>query len=404
MEQPYNDNDRGVDATNSQLTATLASALASSQSRLASVLGTVAGARFHSAGFQPYRGLSEADKKAQALEFFRALLSPSEGPALQLAHKTDTARQAPPLPIGQEQLESHNSETTTPLDRPDLRSQNPASQPPDNSVAGLKLPIFCNDISGVLCMDQQIVACHCESCEQRVAAGYDRPIFSLTRYERHSGSKAKKWRLSLRIQPGAVPECPRGASPLPIGHWLSMRGLHNWGTNNANVSGVGNIEMAECDGAPKGARPPPSPISPQFLKRHATPTLTYQLPPMKRLREESPDGSEAQPSTEKRSWFDSQRAVMEAAAGADETEGGHMLRHAAIFQLVHGLMGTKAESSDLNQVYLPWLNDLQPSRLQSEFSTLKGYVDLSAIVGESAIEMAKDYLAAIIAKEKRINT
>lgn len=179
MEQPDYGKKRGVDATNSQLTATLASALASSQSRLASVLGTaVAGARINPAGFQPYRGLPEADKKAQALEFFRALLSPSEVPAVQLAQKIETARQAPPLPVAQERLESNNSESTAALDRADLRSQNPASLPPDNSVAGLKLPIFCNDISGVLCMDQQIVACHCESCEQRVALGYDRPIFS----------------------------------------------------------------------------------------------------------------------------------------------------------------------------------------------------------------------------------
>lgn len=184
-----------------------------------------------------------------------------------------------------------------------------------------------------------------------------------------------------------------------------MRGLHNWGTNNANVSGVGAIEVADCDGPPRSARPPPSPISPQFLKRHATPiSHGQQLPPLKRPREETPDGSEAQPSAVILSWVDSQRAVMEAAAGASEGEGGHMLRHAAIFQLVHGLMGNKTESADLNQVYLPWLNDLQPSRLQSEFSTLKGYVDLYAVAGESAMEMAKDYLAAIIAKEKRTNT
>ena len=157
--------------------------------------------------------------------------------------------------------------------------------------------------------------------------------------------------------------------------------------------------MAENEGI-RSARPPPSPISPQFLKRHATPVLSHQVPAAKRPREESPDGSEAPPSTVKQPWIENQRAVMEAAAGASEADGGHMLRHAAIFQLVHGLMGNKAESADLNQVYVPWLNDLQPARLQSEFSTLKCYVDLCAVAGESAIEMAKDYLAAIIAKQR----
>ena len=53
-------------------------------------------------------------------------------------------------------------------------------------------------------------ACHCPQCEQRVAAGHGRPLFSFTRFERHSGSKAKKWRLSIRIDPGAVKEAPIG--------------------------------------------------------------------------------------------------------------------------------------------------------------------------------------------------
>lgn len=56
-------------------------------------------------------------------------------------------------------------------------------------------------------------ACYCPQCEQRVAAGHGRPLFSFTRFERHSGSKAKKWRLSIRIDPGAVKEAPIGEPP-----------------------------------------------------------------------------------------------------------------------------------------------------------------------------------------------
>jgi hypothetical protein len=55
-----------------------------------------------------------------------------------------------------------------------------------------------------------VVACYCSSCEARVAGGHGRPLFSFTRFERHSGSKAKKWRLSIRIDPGAVKEAPAG--------------------------------------------------------------------------------------------------------------------------------------------------------------------------------------------------
>lgn len=68
----------------------------------------------------------------------------------------------------------------------------------------------CNDIHGVVYLDQQVVACYCPTCEQRVAGGHGRPLFSFTRFERHSGSKAKKWRLSIRIDPGAVKEAPAG--------------------------------------------------------------------------------------------------------------------------------------------------------------------------------------------------
>ncbi len=48
----------------------------------------------------------------------------------------------------------------------------------------LQIPVLCNDVRG--------------------------PLFSFTRFERHCGSKAKKWRLSLRIEPGAVKECTPG--------------------------------------------------------------------------------------------------------------------------------------------------------------------------------------------------
>ena len=69
----------------------------------------------------------------------------------------------------------------------------------------------CSDIRGVVYLDQQVVACYCPACEARVAGGHGRPLFSFTRFERHSGSKAKKWRLSIRIDPGSVKEAPLGA-------------------------------------------------------------------------------------------------------------------------------------------------------------------------------------------------
>lgn len=51
---------------------------------------------------------------------------------------------------------------------------------------------------------------------------------SFTRFERHCGSRAKKWRLSLRIEPGSVPECGPADQPLSLGQWLDGKGLGAW--------------------------------------------------------------------------------------------------------------------------------------------------------------------------------
>lgn len=77
-------------------------------------------------------------------------------------------------------------------------------------------------------------------CSARVVAGHDRPLFSFTRFERHTGSKAKKWRLSLRIEPGVVKECPLGDQPMPLGQWLEMKGMLHWAPRTAVEFGVGD--------------------------------------------------------------------------------------------------------------------------------------------------------------------
>jgi hypothetical protein len=50
-------------------------------------------------------------------------------------------------------------------------------------------------------------------------------------YEQHAGcGSAKKWKASLRIEPGAVRECPRGANPMAFGKWLELKGIEAKGS------------------------------------------------------------------------------------------------------------------------------------------------------------------------------
>jgi hypothetical protein len=115
-----------------------------------------------------------------------------------------------------------------------------------------------------------VVACYCAGCAARVAAGHDRPLFSFTRFERHCGSKAKKWRLSLRIDPGATPECPAGEPPLALGQWLDSKGLGPW-LPRASIKVGPAVEEGENQGVFTGAAaaaakrtiPPPAPPAPK---------------------------------------------------------------------------------------------------------------------------------------------
>lgn len=77
----------------------------------------------------------------------------------------------------------------------------------------------------MLFLDTQYIACGCAGCEAKVCEGHDRPIFGLSHWERHAGSRCKKWRCSLRVEPGTCGEVPAGGAPMPVGAWLSQRGV-----------------------------------------------------------------------------------------------------------------------------------------------------------------------------------
>ncbi|KAL4423940.1 hypothetical protein ABPG75_001241 [Micractinium tetrahymenae] len=206
-----------------------------------------------------------------------------------------------------------------------------------SSIAGLKLPVTCNDIRGVVYLDQQVVACYCPTCEQRVAGGHGRPLFSFTRFERHSGSKAKKWRLSIRIDPGAVKEAPIDEPPLALGQWLESKGLVSWaprgglkiGPSGGGIAGGGSSDdegsplYGEDSGSRRqfghgGAADRRQPtIGPRPASHGAPPPANGLLGKRARVEYDTPD----LPShADRKQWLESQKAAFDAVVAADEAE------------------------------------------------------------------------------------
>lgn len=67
---------------------------------------------------------------------------------------------------------------------------------------------MCNGYRGIFLLGLQRVICMCNDCRKKPEAERE---FSCTQYEQHCGAgAAKKWKASLRIEPGCVSEVPEG--------------------------------------------------------------------------------------------------------------------------------------------------------------------------------------------------
>ena len=72
-----------------------------------------------------------------------------------------------------------------------------------------QVPVFCNGLHGVYLLGRQRIVCSCPDCMAKPEAKRDH---SCTQFEMHCGAgAAKKWKASLRVEPGGVPEVPKGA-------------------------------------------------------------------------------------------------------------------------------------------------------------------------------------------------
>lgn len=71
-----------------------------------------------------------------------------------------------------------------------------------------QVPVFCNGLHGVFLLGRQRIVCSCGDCAAKPPPQREH---SCTQFEMHCGAgAAKKWKASLRVQPGGVPEVPAG--------------------------------------------------------------------------------------------------------------------------------------------------------------------------------------------------
>lgn len=69
---------------------------------------------------------------------------------------------------------------------------------------------MCNGKRGIFVVSELRVLCVCNACRPKYPQGRD---MSCTQFEAHAGmAAAKKWKASLKVAPGSVPEAAEGMS------------------------------------------------------------------------------------------------------------------------------------------------------------------------------------------------
>ncbi|PRW59071.1 Mitochondrial import receptor subunit TOM40-1 [Chlorella sorokiniana] len=238
---------------------------------------------------------------------------------------------------------------------------------------------------GVLHIDSLYVACECRDCDARVRLGHDRPIFGLSRWEKHCGSKAKKWRISLRVVPGSCPEVKLNDPPMAVGTWLDLKGIHVTGTGERigmdvevpfagiaakrarlpSWAGEGAFEQAggmEAGGSPGGAAAAAAAAA-------ADASVAQEPLELALLDSAAPEGSMSEAFLRQQ-----QRVFAELRAGSSDGNAAQR-QHVAIFGLAAALLEGPAQHL-LSEAYLPYINDLSGEHLARQTSTFGCYLDL----------------------------
>nr|XP_018685288.1 PREDICTED: histone-lysine N-methyltransferase ATX4-like isoform X4 [Musa acuminata subsp. malaccensis] len=72
----------------------------------------------------------------------------------------------------------------------------------DTKLAFDKVAVWCFGMEGIYLPEQHVISCHCTSCKEKK--------FMLTEWERHTGSKTKNWRSSIKVR----------STNMALGKWL----------------------------------------------------------------------------------------------------------------------------------------------------------------------------------------
>ena len=120
-----------------------------------------------------------------------------------------------------------------------------------------EVPVVCNGVKGIMVLAaMRVSGCTCSECSARPLES--RPQFHPTHWEQHCGEcrtqphmnpskamrpytltddshafyslvagsgAAKKWKASIRVQPGGVAEVPAGGGGMTLGRWFDIKGV-----------------------------------------------------------------------------------------------------------------------------------------------------------------------------------
>lgn len=90
--------------------------------------------------------------------------------------------------------------------------------------ASQQVAVVCNDVRGAFLVTRQQVVCNCPSC---LRLPMRQRTFTPCQFERHAGSKAKKWKISIKLDADAAEQLGLDLSdqPMTIGQYYDRRGI-----------------------------------------------------------------------------------------------------------------------------------------------------------------------------------
>eukprot|EP00887_Chlorella_sp_A99_P006491 scaffold3.g6491.t1 len=151
--------------------------------------------------------------------------------AMQTTHQCGQQRQPPQRDAPPPQRQATQQERGVPP-RAGNRADETSALPLLNTV-----DVSCQGVRGVMNIHELRVSCRCKGCLARPERERE---FSMTQWEIHAGAaNAKKWRASIRVVPGAVPDVPAGGNGMTVGSWLDMRGVDTGGGRGRRRGSLG---------------------------------------------------------------------------------------------------------------------------------------------------------------------